>query len=70
MDTCMAESLCCLPETTTTLLIGYTPVQNKKSKVWLKKEKKKKLTAFSVLQPFEFPAGRTSIIPHRNSQLP
>jgi len=28
MDTCMcmAESLCCLPETITTLLISYTPV--------------------------------------------
>jgi len=31
---CMAESLCCSPEFTTTLLIGYTPVQNKKFKVW------------------------------------
>ena len=30
MDTClcMAESLHCSPETTTTLLTGYTPVQN------------------------------------------
>ena len=27
---CMAESLCCPPETITTLLIGYTPIQNKK----------------------------------------
>ena len=26
---CMAESLCCSSETTTTLLIGYTPIQNK-----------------------------------------
>ena len=25
---CMAESLCCSPETITTLLIGYTPKQN------------------------------------------
>ena len=35
MDTyiCMAESLCCSPETTTTLLIGYIPIQNKKFKV-------------------------------------
>ena len=34
MDTCvcMAEFLCCLPETVTTLLIGHTPVQNKKFK--------------------------------------
>jgi len=32
MDThiCMAESLHCQPETTTTLLISYTPTQNKK----------------------------------------
>ena len=37
MDTrvCMAESLCCPPEATTTSLTGYTPIQNKK----LKKEK-------------------------------
>ena len=32
MDTCicMAESLCCSPETITRLLISYTPIQNKK----------------------------------------
>ena len=32
MDTCiyMAESLCCPPETVTTLLISCTPIQNKK----------------------------------------
>ena len=32
MDTCMhtAESLCCPPENITSLLIGYTPIQNKK----------------------------------------
>ena len=35
----MAESLGCSPETLTTLLIGYTPVQNKK----LKKKKTKTL---------------------------
>ena len=29
---CMAESLCCSPETITTLLIGYTPIKNKKLK--------------------------------------
>ena len=41
MDTCiyMAESLYCPPETTT-LLIGYTPIQNKKFKVWGKKNDK------------------------------
>ena len=27
---CMAESLCCSPETVTRLLISYTPNQNKK----------------------------------------
>ena len=27
---CMAESLCCPPETITALLIGSTPIQNKK----------------------------------------
>ena len=34
MDTCifMTESLCCPSETVTTLLIGYTPIQNKKLK--------------------------------------
>ena len=32
MDTCiyMAETLCCSPETTITLLTGYSPIQNKK----------------------------------------
>ena len=30
--TCIAESLCCLPETIITLLIGYIPIQNKKFK--------------------------------------
>ena len=42
MDTCicMAESLCCSPETITTLLTGYTPIQNTK----FKSLKKKKIT--------------------------
>ena len=41
MDTCIctAESLCCLPETITSLLTGYTPVQTKKL---IKKEMNKK----------------------------
>ena len=30
---CVAESLCYSPEMTTVLLIGYTPIQNKKFKV-------------------------------------
>ena len=39
MDTCicMAESLGCLLETITRLLIGYTPIQNKKFKISNKK---------------------------------
>ena len=37
----MAESLRCSPETITTLLVGYTPIQNKK----FKGKKKKKLTS-------------------------
>ena len=42
MDTCMcmADSLSSSPETTTTLLISYTPIQNKKFKVWKKKKEK------------------------------
>ena len=32
MHVCMAESLCCPPETITTLLMDYTPIQNKKFK--------------------------------------
>ena len=40
---CMVESLHCWPETTTTLLIGYTPIQNKKFEIWKKKKKKELL---------------------------
>ena len=36
---CMVKSLCSLPETTTTLLIGYAPIQNKKIKSLQKKKK-------------------------------
>ena len=40
MDTCicMADLLCYSPKTNTTLLIGYTPIPNKKFKVWKKKK--------------------------------
>ena len=37
---CMAESLCCSPETITMLLTGYAPMQDKKFK---RKKKKKRL---------------------------
>ena len=33
MHVCMAASLCCQPETITTLLIDYMPIQNKNRKV-------------------------------------
>ena len=48
IDPCMwmAESICCPPETIITLLISYTPIQNKK----LKKKKK-------VLQPRHWDSG-------------
>ena len=36
----MTEFLHCSPPTTTTLLIGYTPTQNKKFKVWKNKQNK------------------------------
>ena len=41
MDTCMcmAESLCCPPETITTLLIGYTTIQNGSDVKKIKEEK-------------------------------
>ena len=46
MDTCicMAESLHCLPETITTLLISYTPMQNKQKRLelWLLGKESKK----------------------------
>ena len=42
MDTCIctAECLSCSSETTTALLIGYTPIQNKKLKVWGEKRER------------------------------
>ena len=38
VDTCIceAESLCCSPETSTALLISYTPIENKMFKFFLK----------------------------------
>ena len=41
---CMAESLCCPPETITTLLLGYTPIHNKKFK------KKNRYTGREVIE--------------------
>jgi len=43
MDTfiCMAESLCCPPETIMTLLTGYTPIENKKFKKTMQPQNEK-----------------------------
>ena len=56
MDTCIctAESICCPPRTITTLLIGYTPIQNekfnnqKKNKDWGSANEWKNLTRVKV----------------------
>ena len=42
MDTCIcvAEFLCCSSETATALLIGYTPIQNKKFKIYEAKKER------------------------------
>ena len=47
MDTCicMAESLCCPPETITTLLINCSPIENKNFKKQTKNKRKKKKLA-------------------------
>ena len=44
----MAETLCRSPETTTTLLTDYTPMQDKKFKVWGKKKKTEILPEFLI----------------------
>ena len=36
MCMCMTDSLCCTPETNTTLLVNYTPIKLKKKKQILK----------------------------------
>ena len=49
---CMAELLPCSPETTTTLLIGYTLTPNKKFKG--KKKRRKPLKSFwCIFPPFK-----------------
>ena len=55
MDACirMAESFRCSTETTTTLLIGYTPIQNEKFKVGVKKKNKKTRPIFLLEAPGE-----------------
>ena len=61
MNTCiyMTESLHCSPETVTTLLIGYTQIQNKNLKI------KKKMQALGIehgYRPTEKRRGKRSIL--------
>ena len=46
----MIESLCCPPETITTLLIGYTPIQNKS----LKKQQQQQKPSLFKPEPNNF----------------
>ena len=57
MDTCicMAESICSPPETITTLLIVYTPIQNKKLK--------KKNQGYQLFKaPGSLPQGKNPLV--------
>ena len=74
MDTCirMVESLCCLLEAITRLLTGYTPIQNKKFKVW----EEFSCNFFKVFFILLFSSGTSfmcmlvcSMIPHRSPRL-
>ena len=74
MDTCvcMAESFCCSLEAITTSLTGYTPIQNKKFKVWEEFSHK----FFKVFFILLFSSGTSftfllvcSMIPYRSPRL-
>ena len=66
MDTCIptAESLCCSPETTTTLLIGSTPTQN------VSGVKKLTLFFFKIKWDQEFVTKEMQIKNHKNYFMP
>ena len=61
MDTCicMTESLCCPPETITTLSIGHTPLQNKKLK---KKKKEKENLSLPQAPPSSLPTSSSLLL--------
>ena len=62
---CMAEPLCCSPETITTLLISYTPTPKKSSKIKKKThsgKKKKKNLPCNV--------GNSGLIPGWGTKIP
>ena len=48
----VAVSLLCLPETTTTLVIGYTPILNKMFKVWKKNQASRFLNSVDTCASF------------------
>ena len=50
---CMAESLCCSPETIATLLIHYAPTQNKNKKKIRWREKQGKLQRSAQVSEWE-----------------
>ena len=67
----MAESLCCSPETVTTLLIGYTPIQNKKLYVQGKNKPQPWDTLSApVLKTLLSNAGGVGSIPGRGTKIP
>ena len=53
MDTriCMAELLCCLPETITILLISYMPIQNKNQTI------KRRVYSFQIETTYKGSSG-------------
>ena len=54
---CIAESLCSLPETITTLLTGYTPIQNKKYKYKTNKQAKHLFAILLLIYLFYYREG-------------
>ena len=68
MDTyiCMAESLRCSPESITTLLIAYTPIQNQK---FFFKKKKRTMLSAKVLKYPKVARPDVSSIPYINIYL-
>ena len=54
---CIAESLCSLPETITTLLTGYTPTQNKKYKYKTNKQAKHLFAILLLIYLFYYREG-------------
>ena len=60
--TCMTESLCCQPETITTLLISFTPMQNIKSKKKKRTLCLKRDTVNETISPDTFKENQASCL--------